>query len=83
MLTAKQYAIVQPIMCNKYPLCVGCPLANFAKKNNYNNCFVARVMRPTACVNLVAEWWNEHKSDVFYEYNKLKELQGGDTVCQQ
>ena len=72
MLTAKQYARIQPIMCNKYTLCTDCPLAKYTRENNFNNCFIARVMNPAACVELVEQWWLEHKDEVREEYLRIK-----------
>lgn len=73
MLTAKQYARIQPIMCNKYTTCKGCPLAELTKKSGYNNCFTTRVMSPAACVDLVEEWWKENREFVWNKYTYIND----------
>lgn len=74
MLTAEQYARIQPLMCMKnIGACSQCPFYNHADENGENiGCNDFALQYPAEAVKLVYLWWNENRHR-YPQYYRSKE----------
>lgn len=74
MLTAEQYARIQPLMCMKnIGACSQCPFYNHTDENGENiDCIDFTLQYPVEAVKIVHIWWEENRNR-YPEYDRRKE----------